>query len=80
MFTDGSKAEKRVGAGIAMFESGRHIKSLKCRLKKGFTNNQAEQLAILTTLKYTKSMQTREKTATVYKDCQITIDSNETPT
>jgi len=34
IFTDGSKPEQGVGAGVAIFESGNHIKSLKCRLKK----------------------------------------------
>jgi hypothetical protein len=34
IFTDGSKTEKGVGAGIAMFISGHHIKSLQCRLNK----------------------------------------------
>jgi len=34
IFTDGSRSEKGVGAGIAIFESGRHIKSLHCRLNK----------------------------------------------
>ena len=75
IFTDGSKTEKGAGAGIAIFESVHHIKSLHCRLKKRCTNNQAEQLAILTALKYTESMQTREKIATVYTDSQMTLDS-----
>jgi ribonuclease HI len=75
IFTDGSKTEKGVGAGIAIFKSGRHIKSLQCRLNKRCTNNQAEQLAILTALKYTETLQTKDKTATVYTDSQIILDS-----
>ena len=51
IFTDGSKTEKRVGASLAIFKSGHHIKNLQCRLNKRCTNNQAEQLAILTALK-----------------------------
>jgi len=74
IFTDGSKSEKGVGAGIAIFECGHHIKSLQCRLNNRCSNNQAEQLAILTALKYTESMQTREKVATVYTDSQMTLD------
>ena len=31
IFTDGIKSEKGVCAGIAIFESGHHIKSLHCR-------------------------------------------------
>jgi len=59
-FTDGSKKEKGVGADIAIFESGHHIKNLQCRSNKRCTSNQAEQ--------------TREKIATVCTDCQITLD------
>ena len=33
------------------------------------------QSAILTALKYTETLQTRDKTATVYTDSQITLDS-----
>ena len=75
IFTNGSKTEKRVGARIAIFESGHHTKSLQCRLNKRCTNNQAEQLAILTALNYTETMQTTDKTVTVYTDSQITLDS-----
>ena len=33
IFTDGSKTEKGVGAGIAFFESGLHINNIQWRLK-----------------------------------------------
>jgi len=55
--------------------SGLHIKHIQCRLNKSCTNNQAEQLAIPTVLKYTESVQTTEKTATVYTDSLITLES-----
>jgi len=58
-----------------MFISGHHIKSLQCRLNKRCTNNQAEQFAKLTGLKYNETLQTTDKTATVYTDSQITLDS-----
>ena len=61
IFSDGSKTEKGVGAGIAMSESYHQIKSLQCRLNKRCTNNQAEQLAILTALKYIENIQTTDK-------------------
>ena len=54
IYTDGSKKEKGVGSGIAIFESGQHIKSIQRRLNKKCTNNQAEQLAILAALQYIK--------------------------
>jgi hypothetical protein len=52
IFTDGSKSELGVGAGIAIFRLGNHIKSLQYRLNKRCTNNQAEQLAILRAVEY----------------------------
>ena len=47
IYTDGSKSEKGVGEGIAIYMSGDLIKSLKYKLNNRCTNNQAEQLAIL---------------------------------
>jgi len=38
-------------------------------------NNQAEQLTILKALKHTTNMQTTEKTVTIYRDSQMTLDS-----
>ena len=42
IFTDGSKSEQGVGAGIAIFRLGKHFKNLQYRLNKRCTNNQAE--------------------------------------
>jgi ribonuclease HI len=75
IFTNGSKSEQEVGAGLAIFKSGTHIKSLKYKLNKRCTNNQAEQLAILRTLDYTENLQTEDKTATIYTDSRMTVDS-----
>jgi hypothetical protein len=47
IFTNGSKSEEGVGAGITIFRSGNHVKGLKYRLNKRCTNDQAEHLAIL---------------------------------
>jgi ribonuclease HI len=75
IFTDESKSEEGVGAGVAIFRSGNHIKSLKYRLNKRCTNNQAEQLAIVRALEYTENLQTQDKTATIYTDSRMTLDS-----
>jgi ribonuclease HI len=75
IFTDGSKSEQGVGAGVAIFKSGTHIKSLKYKLNKRCTNNQAEQLAILRAVDYTENLQTEDKTATIYTDSRMTLDS-----
>jgi hypothetical protein len=57
IFTNGSKSEQGVGAGIAVYRSGTHTKSLKYRLNKKCTNNKAERLAILKSLEYTENIQ-----------------------
>ena len=75
IFTDESKSEQRVGAGVALFRSCNHIKSLKYRLNKRCSNNQAEQLATVRALEYTENLQTEDKTATIYTDSRMTLDS-----
>jgi len=67
-FTDGSKSEKGVGTGIAIYKSGVLIKSLRYKLNDRCTNNQAEQLVILKALQYTVNIHAEVKTATVYTD------------
>ena len=66
IFTNGSKCELGVGAGIAIYTTGTHTKSLKYRLDVKCTNTQMEQLAILRSLEYIENLQTVEKTAIVY--------------
>jgi len=39
IFTEGSKSERGVGAGVAICISGKHMKSLKYRLNKRCNNN-----------------------------------------
>jgi ribonuclease HI len=75
IFTDGSKSEQGVGAGIVVFRSGNYFKIPQYRLNKRCANNQAEQLAILRALEYTENIQTEDKTATVYTDSKMTLDS-----
>ena len=38
-------------------------------------NNQTEQLAIVKALEYTENLQTEDKTATIYTDSRMTLDS-----
>jgi len=75
IFTNDSKSEQGVGAGIAVYRSGTHTKSLKYRLNKKSTNNQAEQLAILKSLEYIENIHTTDKSVTIYTDSQTTLDS-----
>jgi len=75
IFTDGSKSEQGVDAGIAVYRSGTHTTSLKYRLNQICTNNQAEQLAILKSLEYIENIHTTDKSVTRYTDSQTTLDS-----
>ena len=73
VFTDGSKSETGVGAGIAVFEDTNLIATQKFRLNGRCTNNQAEQLAILQALEYIRSRQDAGKTSTIFTDSRITL-------
>jgi len=67
IYTDGSKTDKGVGSGIAIFESGQYIKRIQRQLNKKCTNNQAEQLAILTALQCIETTQRTDKKITTYR-------------
>jgi ribonuclease HI len=75
IFTDESESEHGVGAGIVIFKSGNLIDSLKYRLNKRCTDNQAEQLAIFRALEYTGNIEREDKTDTKYTDSRMTQDS-----
>jgi hypothetical protein len=70
IYTDGSKTEKGVGAGVAISQPGAPTVKLKYRLGNMCTNNQAEAFAITQALEYIQNTQTNEhnKSATVYTD------------
>jgi ribonuclease HI len=78
IFTDGSKSEHGVGAGITIFIQGKLACQLKYTLRNRCSSNQAEQLAIV------KALETIEKshinyniprTAAVHTDSRITLQS-----
>jgi len=55
MYTDGSRNEQVVWAGVAKFSANDLVTMLICRLDSRCSNNQAEQLAI------TKALEALEK-------------------
>jgi ribonuclease HI len=82
IYTDGSKTEKGLGSGIAIYRSGiaiyrsgQTIRNLQFKLNKKCANNQAEQLSILKALEYIENTQTVDKNATIYMDNQTTLDT-----
>jgi ribonuclease HI len=56
IFTDGSKSEQGVGAGVAIFRGLELVTQAKYRLDNRCSNNQAEQLAIVKALKTLESL------------------------
>jgi hypothetical protein len=73
VYTDGSKSETGVGAGIAVFEDTNPIATQRFRLNGRCTNNQAERLAIVQALEYIESQQDAGKTSTIFTDSKITL-------
>jgi ribonuclease HI len=61
IFTNGSKSERGVGSGLAIYRSGESINIIQSRLSKKCTFNQAEQFAILKALQYIEKHKQRIK-------------------
>jgi ribonuclease HI len=77
IYTNGSKSEQGVGAGIAIKQPGTPIVKLMYRMGTRCSNNQAEAFAILRALEYIQTTQTKEedKTVKVYTGSMTTLDS-----
>jgi len=56
IYTDGSKTEKGVGSGIAIFTDGGLTFQLRYKLAEKCSNNQAEQLAIAKALEKVRDL------------------------
>jgi len=72
-YTDGSKRDLGVGAGVVIFLDNNIIKTMQYRLNEQCSNNQAEQMAILKALKYIQKMEPEEKIVLVHTDSKITL-------
>ena len=79
VYTDGSKSEQGVGAGIAITRPGTPTIKLMYRMDPKCTNNQAEAYAILKALEYIQNTQTNEddKAVTVHSDSMTTLVTNQ---
>jgi ribonuclease HI len=78
IFTDGSKCEHGVGAGIPLFIQSKLAHQMRFTLHKNCSNNQAEQLAIFKALETVKELQIAEnipREVTVHTDSKITLQS-----
>ncbi|KAJ4441311.1 hypothetical protein ANN_11165 [Periplaneta americana] len=75
IFTDGSKGELGVGAGVAIFKEGNLEEALKYRLNGKCSNNQAEQLAILKAIQHVQTLESQQQKFSIFTDSRITLDS-----
>jgi len=73
VYTDGSKSEAGVGAGIAIHQDNNLTSTLNYILSERCKNNQAEQIAILKALEHIQSMETGDKIVLIHTDSQITL-------
>jgi ribonuclease HI len=77
IYTDGSKNEQGVGAGVVIFSGNELITKLKYKLDNRCSNNQAEQLAIVKALEALETTETEEnspRTAAIITDSRISLD------
>jgi len=78
IYTDGSKGERGVAAGVVIFVNNEMIARHKFRLNHRCSKNQAEQLAIVKALdliNYLEIADNKPCTIGVYIDSRITIES-----
>jgi hypothetical protein len=68
-YTDGSKQEKGVGSGVAIFKGSNMVAKSRLKLNTRCSNNQAEQFAIFKALDTIESLDTNTinpRTAIIY--------------
>jgi len=78
IYTDGSKNEQGVGAGVAIFSGKELVSKLKYKLNNRCSYNQAEQLAVakaLEALETTDNGENSPRTAVIITDSGISLDS-----
>lgn len=77
-YTDGSKTEQGVGAGVAIYMKNEIQYKLQFKLDMKCSNNQAEQLAISKALEKIKDIELQEgiqRNLALYTDSKVTLDS-----
>lgn len=75
IYTDGSKYDGKVGAAAVIYQQGSIVHKIKNRLHEDCSNNQAEQIAILSSLQFLNSqlLQTEDKKVAIFTDSQVTL-------
>jgi ribonuclease HI len=80
--TDGSKQDEGVGSGVAIFKGSDLVAKVQLKLDKRCSNNQDEQSAILKALNTIESMNSygiNQRTATIFTDSRVSLDSLHNP-
>ena len=72
-YTDGSKSDLGIGAGMLIFLDNNVIRTMQYGLNERCRNNQAEQMAILKALEYIQMMEPEKKIVLVHTDSKITL-------
>ena len=77
IFTDGSKIDDKVGAGVAIFLNETLIKQCRYKLGRCCSNNQAEAISVLKALEELKKLTeyTHNKRVAIFTDSKVTLDS-----
>jgi ribonuclease HI len=78
LFTDRSKSEQDVGAGVAIFRGTELVTQRKYRLDNRCSNNKAEQFAIVKALEVVESLNiddSSQRTAAVITASRVALDS-----
>jgi ribonuclease HI len=82
IYTDGSKNQKGVGSGIAIFIDGNLTFKLRYKLEDKCSNNKAEQLAIAKALEKVRDLhqvQRNQRTLAIHTDSKITLEAIANP-
>ena len=75
IYTDGSKVEGKVGAGVATYLNKQLVEQCKSKLHNCCSNNQAEQIAILKALEQMPKIEDPTgRTAAIFTESKVTID------
>jgi len=77
IYSDGSKSEQGVGAGIAIIRPGTTTVELMYKMDTRCANNQAEAFAIIMAMEYVQSNLEHDvdQVTTVYRDSSTTLES-----
>jgi len=74
IYTDGSKVGGKVGAGVAVYLDKWLVRQFKYRLQNCCSNNQAEQIAILKSLKQLPNLEDLgSRIVAIYTDSRLTL-------